>query len=75
MAVRELLRLDTSAHHQSSLNCVTMAQLPPLATQGEGEGPSGPAADSGATSDCSIQEDSGLDQGVEIEEQGIEREF
>lgn len=75
MAVRELLRLDTSAHHQSSLNCVTVPQLPPPATQGEGEGASGSAGDTNAASDCSIQQDSGLDQGVELEELGIGRDF
>ena len=75
MAVRELLRLDTSAHHQSSLNCVTMPQLPPPPATGEGEGTSGSAGDTNAASDYSIQQDSGLGQGVELEELGIERDF
>ena len=59
MAVRELLRLDTSARHQSSLNCVTMSQLPPpaAATEVEGAGPSGSTGGLDATSS------SGLDQG------------
>lgn len=65
MAVRELLRLDTSAHHQASLNCVTMPQPPLAAVAGDGEGPSGSTGGSVAASDCGIQEDCELDQNVE----------
>ena len=68
MAVRELLRLDTSAHHQSSLNCVTMSQLPPPAAATEGGGPS--ESTGGSEAACS----SGLDQGSEHEETSMDGE-
>ena len=67
MAVRELLRLDTSAHHQASLNSATMSQPPLLAVAGDKEGPSGSTGSSGAAGDCDILEDSELDQKVEGE--------
>ena len=70
MAVRELLRLDTSAHHQASLNSLTLPQLPPAgATEGEEEGPSGSTGGSDAASDGV------LDQGDKPEEQDSEQVF